>query len=197
MKLIFIDVETTGLNPSRNTIHQLSGCVEIDGELMEEFNYQVRPVKGKEIDSKALEVAGVTQDQILKYPSSMAVFNRFIRLLKQYISKFDKYDKAFFVAYNAGFDVSFVRQWFADHGDRYFGSWFWSNPIDIMVLAGVQLMGQRHHMPNFKLVTTAKTLEIQVDESKAHDAAYDIWLTREIWIRSTNRIKSDAQAELF
>lgn len=31
MKLLFFDIETTGTNPAKNGIHQISGTIEIDG----------------------------------------------------------------------------------------------------------------------------------------------------------------------
>ena len=36
-------------------------------------------------------------------------------------------------------------------------------------------------MENFKLMTVAKELGINVDESKLHNAEYDIYLTEKIW----------------
>ena len=32
MKLLFFDLETTGTNPGRNGIHQISGSIVIDGK---------------------------------------------------------------------------------------------------------------------------------------------------------------------
>ena len=69
------------------------------------------------------------------------------------------------------------------NGDKYFGSYFWSNSIDVMVLATLRLLGVRPTMENFKLMTVAKTVGVQIDESKLHDAMYDIYLTREIYNR--------------
>ena len=67
------------------------------------------------------------------------------------------------------------------NGDKYFGSWFWSNPIDVMVLATPFLVDQRNQMPNFKQGTVAKTLGIQVDDNKLHDAMYDIEICKSIY----------------
>lgn len=38
MKLLYIDTETTGVDPMQNGIVQISGCIEVDGELKEEFD---------------------------------------------------------------------------------------------------------------------------------------------------------------
>ena len=43
MKLVFFDLETTGVNPGKNGIHQISGTVEIDGVEQEKFDFHVQP----------------------------------------------------------------------------------------------------------------------------------------------------------
>lgn len=43
MKLLFFDLETTGTNPGRNGIHQISGQIVIDGKHVQDFDFHVRP----------------------------------------------------------------------------------------------------------------------------------------------------------
>jgi DNA polymerase-3 subunit epsilon len=43
MKLFFFDLETTGVNPGKNGIHQISGEIVIDGKTMERFDFKVQP----------------------------------------------------------------------------------------------------------------------------------------------------------
>lgn len=50
-----------------------------------------------------------------------------------------------------------------------------------MVLATPYLTAQRSEMENFKQGTVAKALGIQVDDSKLHDAMYDIAICRAIY----------------
>lgn len=61
MKLFFYDLETTGVNPGRNGIHQISGMIVVDGEVKETFDFKVRPNPKATIEKSALEVGGVTQ----------------------------------------------------------------------------------------------------------------------------------------
>lgn len=68
MKQVFYDLETTGTKYWRNGIHQLSGLVVIDGEVKEEFDFHVQPNPKAEIEEAALQVAGVTREQIMAYP---------------------------------------------------------------------------------------------------------------------------------
>ncbi len=50
-----------------------------------------------------------------------------------------------------------------------------------MVLASNKLKNERHKLENFKLSTVAKYLGVNVDETKLHDAYYDIYLTKEVY----------------
>jgi DNA polymerase-3 subunit epsilon len=60
------------------------------------------------------------------------------------------------------------------NNDVYFGSWFWSDSIDVMVMASFKLRKVRHELVDFKQSTVAKFLGIEIDETKLHDAKYDI-----------------------
>ena len=50
-----------------------------------------------------------------------------------------------------------------------------------MKMAAVHLMTRRAGMKDFGLLTVAKELGLAVDEAKAHDARYDIALTRKMF----------------
>jgi DNA polymerase-3 subunit epsilon len=189
MKKFFFDLETTGLDYKVNAIHQFSGCIELDGTIIESFNFKIRPFEGAIIEPKALETSNVTEEQIMAYPPAEEVFADFMRMLSRYVRKFDKKDKMFLVGYNnAAFDNAFLREFYVRYQrDDYFNSWFWGNTIDVMVLASEHLAEMRVGMENFKLMTTARALGIEIDESKLHDAEYDIELTRNIYRIVTNR----------
>ena len=187
MKQLFYDLETTGTMYWRNGIHQFSGMVVIDGEIKETFNYKVCPNPKADITEEALQVAGVSKEEILQYPPMQEVYSEFVQMLGKYVDKYDKTDKFFLCGYNnASFDNQFLRAWFVQNGDNYFGSWFWSSAIDVMVLATQALMEVRSRMLNFKLCTVAQTFGIKIEEEKLHDAMYDIYPTYEVYKRITN-----------
>lgn len=182
MKVLFYDLETTGTYPGKHGIHQMSGMIVIDGEIKETFDYKVRPNPKAEILDEALAVAGVTRKQILAYPPMEEIYPQVINMLAKYVDRYDKKDKFFLAGYNnASFDNQFLRGWFLQNGDQYFGSWFWSNSIDVMVLATPYLAARRTEMKDFKQGTVAKTLGIQVDDAKLHDALYDIEICKAIY----------------
>lgn len=182
MKLVFFDLETTGTNPGKHGIHQISGQIVIDGVVKESFDFHVQPNPKALIEEEALKVGGVTREQILAYPPMQQVYQEFVAMLGKYVDKFNKKDKFFLVGYNnAAFDNQFLRGFFLQNGDVYFGSWFWSNSIDVMVLASAYLATRRPEMENFKLSTVAKTLGIAVNDDSLHDAMYDIELTKAVF----------------
>jgi DNA polymerase-3 subunit epsilon len=182
IKKIFYDVETTGLDSVSNGIHQLSGCIEIDGVVVEWFNFNVRPFPTDIIDSEAIKISNVSIEKIMGYEKPEIVHKKFIDLLGKHVGKYNKQDKLFLIGYNnSRFDDQFLRSWFGKNNDKYYGSWFWPNTIDVMSLASNFLVNNRVNMVNFKLKTVAKEFGLNVDESKLHDALYDIELTRGIY----------------
>lgn len=181
MKQVFIDVETTGTNHWQHSCHQISGGIYIDNVLVDSFDFKVKPHERSKVEQAALDVGGLQLETIVNYPHRTVVYPQLIGLLASHCNKFDKTDKYFFCAYNAHFDNAFVRAFFKQCDDNYFGSWFWSNSIDVMVLAGEYLKDVRHEMKDFKLMTVAKHLGIEIDESKLHDGFYDIELTKKVY----------------
>ena len=182
MKLVFFDLETTGTNPGKHGIHQISGQIVIDGVIKETFDFHVQPNPKALIEDEALKVGNVTREQILAYPPMQQVYQEFVSMLGKYVDKFNKKDKFFLVGYNnAAFDNQFLRGFFLQNGDVYFGSWFWANSIDVMVLASAYLATRRPDMENFKLSTVARTLGVDVQSESLHDAMYDIELTKAVF----------------
>jgi DNA polymerase-3 subunit epsilon len=185
-KKFFFDVETTGLDPKQNAIHQLAVILEIDGEVKEKIDWKIRPFRGAKIDEKALKVSGVDKEALSIYPSQKDVFAELLVLLASYVDPYDPKDKFHLVGYNNRyFDDRFLRAWFELNRNTYFGSWFWADSLDVMVLASQYLYWERSKMPNFKLGTVAQFLGIKVLESNLHDGLYDVEITREIYNKIT------------
>jgi DNA polymerase-3 subunit epsilon len=173
-------METTGTDPAKHGIIQIAGAVVIDGEMKEKFDWKVRPLRGDMVSPEACKVNGVTVEQMREFPEAPVVFGQLLALLGRYVDKFNKKDKFFFVGFNSTFDDSFLRRFWDKNGDSYYGSWFWWPSIDVAVLAANRLGDARAEMPNFKLTTVAEYLAIKADGS-AHDAGYDIELTRKLY----------------
>ncbi len=186
MKQIFIDVETTGLDPKIHCVWQVAFIIEVDGIETCRHNFKTAPIPGSKYDEKALQVGNITADEIKSFPDSYKTLRDIKEVFKQYVDPFKKPknqldDKMIFIAYNAEFDMKFLRSFFDHQGDKYLGSWFWFPYIDVMTLAMEELKYKRHHIPNFQQDTVAKALGIDVDKSKLHDAMYDVELCNQIY----------------
>lgn len=55
-KLLFFDLETTGVKFWRNGIHQIGGIVDIDGQEVERFDIRLAPNPAATIEQEALDV---------------------------------------------------------------------------------------------------------------------------------------------
>ena len=182
MVKIFYDVETTGTNPKQHSIHQLSGRVEVDGEIVEEFDFKVRPHPKAVIEKEAMTVCNKTSEQIMLYPEMGKVHKLFLSMLSKYVDKFEKTSKIHLIGFNnRGFDDEFLRMFFLLNDDKYFGSWFWSDTIDVICLASEYLQDRRSGMPSFKLKRVALELGLAVESDELHDAMYDARTTRDIY----------------
>ena len=185
MKRLFVDVETTGIDSRIHTIHQLAGCLEIDGDVVENFDWKIKPYEGCVINPRALEVSHITVEDIMNYPPEDEGYFEFKNMLGRHISVFNKEEKFFIIGYNVKFDTDMLYQMFIRNDDMYFYSLCWGNVIDVMSLASDILADIRHEMPDFTLFTVAKQMGIIVDEAKLHDAGYDIEITRALYYKCT------------
>lgn len=178
-KILWFDLETTGLNAFTNAIIQLSGIIEFDGEVIEEINYTIKPFPGAMIEKRALEVNGIKEDILNTYPSHQSVYSSLINCLNKYVDKFHKMDKFVLAGYNVNFDEGFFRNFFTLNNDRYFGSYFAWPKIDVAhVVAEEYVKGLR--LENFRLSTICEKFGVAIS---AHDAMSDIRATRDLYYK--------------
>lgn len=184
MKILFFDIETTGLNPNEHAIIQLSCIADIDGEIKGVFNESIAPFPGAKISDQALETNGKEWEEIKGYQSPLEAFRKLTAFLDTHVSKFDSKDKFFLCGYNnTAFDNSFLRRFFERNFSKFFGSYFWSNSLDVMAMASERLIYLRPLMESFKLGAVAKAAGLNVDDSRLHDGLYDVELTRGIYYK--------------
>jgi DNA polymerase-3 subunit epsilon len=181
MKAMYFDVETSGTDDKKHGILQLAGEIEIGERVVDRFNFLMKPFPNKEINDKALQSNGITREQIKKFESPTKVYESFVQILDKYIDRYDKGDKFTLIGYNARFDDAFLRSWFADNFNAYYGSYFHWPAIDVSNMIAVKYRNWRHKFKDFKLMTVANQLGIEIDITKAHDAMYDTKVTRAIF----------------
>jgi len=192
MQIIFFDLETTGTNTKTSAVTQIGAIKDVGGEIKERFEILLKPHKDAEIDPKALEVTGITMEDLYENPNRVdhkkaywefMEFCGFKRNMRVYPS-----NRAFGAGYNIlAFDNPVMHELGFRSGDLYSYAKFHWPVIDVASLAADFLRTDRAKMKNFKLATVAAELGIEVDNSRTHDAMYDIELTRTIYYVVRNK----------
>jgi len=178
-KIFWFDTETTGLNPAIHGITELSALIEIDGNIVEELTYYIKPHDKAEIDTTAIEVQGKTLDEIYQRgENERTVYLNLKKKLAKYVNKFNKTDKFVQAGYNTNFDDGFLRELFARNNDKYYGSWFINARIDVLTLVAIACSIHKYPVNNFKLTTISNYYEIPLN---AHRTLDDIVATRTLY----------------
>lgn len=177
MVLMYCDLETTGLDPKKDSIVQLAGIIT-DGKNEEEFNWNIKPYRPYELSHGARWKTGFTEELLDSFPNQIEIYSQFIDLLDKYLE--GKNERIYFCGYNStSFDMAFMRDWFEFNDNKKFGAYFYFPSIDAMHLAAFYLMGRRANMINFQLETVFEEI-MGYRMENAHDALADIKATRKL-----------------
>lgn len=103
-KVLVIDVETTGFDPTRNACIDL-GAVLLDESLhiVNEFSSLIAPWKGAEVKEEAMRVNQIAQEELQSAPHLEEVVNRFHETFRLDVTP------PLIAGWNVWFDVTFLR----------------------------------------------------------------------------------------
>lgn len=190
MKVLFYDLETTGLDPAKCAIIQFGGIlvdIDIDGNFkpLDAIDLKMKPRAGKWIDTLALEAIGTSLDELMNgdpLQDDSEAYKKLVKFLEKHVDKFNPMDKLKLCGYNnMHFDTDFLRAWFADNGDKFYGSWFWIDQIDVMSEASRYLLQYRPIMKSFSLSSVASVVGVPYEKEDLHNAMYDIKVTLRVF----------------
>ena len=91
MKVLYFDTETTGLDKEKHALIQLSGIVEVDGEVKEKFDFRIAPFPQDIVDPDALKINGITVEQLATYPKPYLAYANILKLFDKYIDKIKQF----------------------------------------------------------------------------------------------------------
>lgn len=178
-RILWVDTETTGTDPTKHGILQIAAIVEVNGKVTDKIDIKMQPVKGKLINGKALEVHGYNLDTIKTFQEPQLAFNTFYGFLHKNNPVKSRTTRYIMGGKNLKFDLDFINQWFKDITGGPYAFWDYlqfkgfdvSHTLDAMMFAGILPVNDT------KLGTVCAHYGIDI---KAHDAMSDIEATREL-----------------
>lgn len=179
MLFLYLDLETTGLNPKTCGIIECAGLFELNGEVVHEFNLLINPYTfpipgGVEVQEKALAVNNRTIPEIQTFINQEEAFKYLLQCIDHFIDNFNC-NNPFIIGYNINFDVEFIKEWFLLNNTKY-AAYFNYKSIDIyqLVLSMCYLNIFDFGDNNLKDMC----LKLDIDLTNAHTALADIKASR-------------------
>lgn len=180
-KKLWIDLETTGLDPRKNGIISIAAVAWINGELMWVFEETMNPI-GRVIEPQALSVNGFTVEQIEAFQHWWIVKDAFSRALRDENQRLGDDSPFTLCGYGINFDAMFLKEWFGSAGDGSLSSLVnldRNSFVDVLAMAKTSLAPELVGLPNRKLTTVCAALGVKLEN--AHTAMGDIFATIEVY----------------
>lgn len=160
LPLVFLDVETTGLNPAvGDRVCEVALLRCVGAEVVDSYQHLVNP--GRRMSPGAHAVHGISDEMLADAPLFPRIADTLLALL----------DGAVFVGHNAPFDLGFVSYELARSG---------IGMPDLIALDTLRLARRLYRLPSYSLSSLVRSLDVGVVEG-AHRAMVDVALTRAVF----------------
>ena len=166
---IVLDTETTGLETSEGHRIIEIGCVEMQNRRLTQNNYHQYIQPDRLIDAGAMEVHGITNEQLVEMPRFAAIADEFYQYIKG----------AELIIHNAPFDVGFI-----EHEYRLLGREVDLSKIckvtDSLAMARKMYPGQRNNLD-----ALCKRLGVNNTHRTLHGALLDSEILADVYLYMT------------
>ena len=160
---VVFDLETTGLDATKEEIIEIGACKVVDGRIDEIFSTFVKP--SKHISKEITDLTSINDEMVKDAPTINYVLPDFYKFC----------ENATLVCQNVAFDISFI------HNISKKLSYNFNHPtMDTMIMARQKLPG----LKNYKLGTIVERLNISLEN--AHRAIDDATATAKAFIKLMN-----------
>ena len=182
-KVLWLDVETTGLDCRKHGLREVGFIIEIDGAEVDKGVFRINPftytTRDVEIDDYALEISKVSIEDLESYDSSSYCFKELMKKLVKYVNVNDKNDCFVIAGYNTAFDIGFIKEWFKEMGllDSYKDLFHYKSLDVFSIVFALRHIGL-NSAENDKLETICNYFGIEID---AHNALSDIEATKKLY----------------
>lgn len=165
-RLLVVDVETTGLDPSADCLVQIASCMLSRKDLREEAHFVTYVRPDSPISAEAQAVHGLTETDLASAPS----LDRAVRAFAEYA-----HSDAILCGHNVSFDVAFLRNAYRRVGLQYP---FDYHTVDLWSIAFFILAAQRTSLPSYDL--NALCSHYGIKRGSRHDALEDVRASADI-----------------
>lgn len=182
-KVLWLDVETTGLDCRKHGLREVGFIIEIDGVEVDKGVFKINPftytTRDVEIDDYALEISKVSIEDLESYDGVSYCFKELMKKLVKYVNVNDKNDCFVIAGYNAAFDIGFIKEWFKEMGllDSYKDLFHYKSLDVFSIVFALRHLGI-NSAENDKLETMCNYFSIEID---AHNALSDIKATKKLY----------------
>jgi len=188
---LYIDVETTGLDPLRHGVHQLAVLFVIDGEIVDRVGYRIAPYQSCQFDPKALEISGVSEEKIACGDSERIVMRDLsYRLRRVRYGTKTRSDRWSPVGYNVGFDMGFFKELVMRTDMFRYSDLMTHRQVDVLQLVRNMQAAGMIGSKSAKLSDICAEFGVELD---AHDAMNDIEATFVLHRKLLNIIRGGTQ----
>ena len=182
-KVLWLDVETTGLDCKKHGLREVGFIIEIDGVEVDKGVFKINPftytTRDVEIDDYALEISKVSIEDLESYDRASYCFKELMKKLVKYVNVNDKNDCFVIAGYNVAFDIGFIKEWFKEMGlqDSYKDLFHYKSLDVFSIVFALRHIGL-NSAENDKLETMSNYFDIQIE---AHNALSDIEATKKLY----------------
>lgn len=189
---LVLDCETTGVNTDTDRIVQLViATADAEGNLLAHREWLIDP--GVPIPEEASAVHGLTNEYLEANGEEP-----FDALLAAW-EFFNEYGGLTWTAYNLSFDASILAAEMDRHGVESNFDYNFRKGENLFDALVVDRAKDRYRKGNRKLMTVAKHYGVDLDESKLHNAVYDVEITAKVAARVAKKYgipSNEEQAEM-
>ena len=182
-KVLWLDVETTGLDCRKHGLREVGFIIEIDGVEVDKGVFKINPftytTRDVEIDDYALEISKVSIEDLESYDRVSYCFKELMKKLVKYVNVNDKNDCFVIAGYNTAFDIGFIKEWFKEMGllDSYKDLFHYKSLDVFSIVFALRHLGI-NSAENDKLETMCNYFDIEIE---AHNALSDIEATKKLY----------------
>lgn len=188
-KILWLDLETTGVDPINNRIVEIGAIYQdLKNDIIKEFQRYIKYDNYPDNYDEVIEVHGLTREFLAENgKSERAVYYDFMIFLDGLMDRYNRNDKCILAGYNVTFDDDFAREMFIRFKNEYYGSYISFLKIDVVnLIAQCNLAGIIPNLPNYKLDTIIDHLQIK---SESHKAIEDIRVTKLVYEMLSEKLK--------